>query len=692
MQIGTFNFGFKRTTNTNEGSTTKMNQKNYKQFLVKTIGFIANQGAARKEFSPPEFNLEEIKTASESDSYIKASFVKYEQLMFKAGYELKGDNDKAIEYLKTRFRIMSFSTGKPIDILWQEVGNDLIKYSNAFLIKSRVDNIMNGVKATGVFNKKPVGGYFRVDPSTMEILRDKTGQILKYKQDTGTDEKSFAPTEVIHIYMDKDANNAFGTPRIIAALEDVKLLRRIEGNIISLIYRFSIPIYQWIIGLPEAGFQATDKEIVEAKNEIEKTPMDGVIITNEKTQIKAIGAEGHALNASQYLKYFEARVFSALNMSESQMGRGGSKQDADSMEAQAHNTVKHFQKILSIFFENFIISELLLEGGFNPIINEDDIVKFQFNEISLETKIKVENHEMLKFQSNINTFEEVRRVMGKKADPDESRLYFNMVDNASAIQQIEAKEKSSIELAKVKTDNSESSGIDGNGQNTYNTKVNKDAESRNRPTNQYGTGSVKVKESTTSRKSFDVAYNKFEMLRNNIVDTSNKNISLDDLITLNKQEIMNQIKTLIQNNSQSGVIHALSEIEEINPSLLIPNVDINLYHFEQEASKTLDKLYKDIKKRLQDKRDEESVQTVFETLEYRLRYMLEYVLPKTYWYSFLKTGAKCNIKKAYIQFSSEKDEENHPDTINPKSFKIEDIPAYHSFCSSKITFKAGEKD
>jgi len=679
MQIGTFNFGFKRVTNTNEGSTTKINQKNYKNFLVKAIGFIANQGASRKEFSPPEFNLEEIKIASESDSYIKASFIKYEQLMFKAGYELKGDNDKAIEYLKTRFRIMSFSTGKPIDILWQEVGNDLIKYSNAFLIKSRVDNIMNGIKATGVFNKKPVGGYFRVDPSTMEILRDKNGQILKYKQDTGTDEKSFAPTEVIHIYMDKDANNAFGTPRIIAALEDVKLLRRIEGNIISLIYRFSIPIYQWIIGLPEAGFQATDKEITEAKNEIEKIPMDGVIVTNEKTKIKAIGAEGQALNASPYLKYFEARVFSALNMSESQMGRGGSKQDADSMEAQAHNTVKHFQRILSIFFENFIISELLLEGGFNPITNEKDIVKFQFNEISLETKIKLENHEMLKFQSNINTFEEVRRSLGKKTDTDETRLYFNMIDNSNEIQEIETEEESPAK----------STDINGNGQNT---KVNKDVESRNRPSNQYGTGSVKIKESTVNRKTFDVTYDKFEMLRNNIVDTSNKKISLDDLIILNKQEIMNQIKLLIKSSSQSGINHALSEIEKINSSLLIPDLNINLYHFEQEASKTLDKLYKDIKKRLQDKRDEDSVKTVFETLEYRLEYMLEYILPKTYWYSFLKTGAKYNIKKAYIQFSSEKDEEGHPDTINPKSFRIEDIPAYHSFCNSKITFKAGEND
>ena len=79
--------------------------------------------------------------------------------------------------------------------------------------------------------------------------------------------------------------------------------------------------------------------------------LDGTVITNEKTNIKAIGAEGTALNAEGYLKYFENRVFSALGVSESQMGRGGAKQDADSMESQAHDTVKHIQRTMSIFVQ-----------------------------------------------------------------------------------------------------------------------------------------------------------------------------------------------------------------------------------------------------------------------------------------------------------------------------------------------------
>ena len=105
--------------------------------------------------------------------------------------------------------------------------------------------------------------------------------------------------------------------------------------------------------------------------------LDGTVITNEKTQIKVIGAEGNALSAEGYLKYFEQRVFSALGVSESQMGRGGAKQDADSMESQAHDTVKHIQRTMAIFLQEHMLNELLLEGGFNPILNVNNICEIE---------------------------------------------------------------------------------------------------------------------------------------------------------------------------------------------------------------------------------------------------------------------------------------------------------------------------
>ena len=46
---------------------------------------------------------------------------------------------------------MSFMTGTPFDIVLQQVADDLVAYSNAFLIKSRVDMTnIGGLQAKGL--------------------------------------------------------------------------------------------------------------------------------------------------------------------------------------------------------------------------------------------------------------------------------------------------------------------------------------------------------------------------------------------------------------------------------------------------------------------------------------------------------------------------------------------------------------
>ena len=261
--------------------------RDIKSAIIRNLGILTFTSYNREAFIAPEYNLEEIRNASEADSYIKMAHMKYSYLIYKAGWTLKG-KDQAVEYINQRFRMMSFATGKPMDILFQEVADDMVKYSNAFLVKARVDSVP-GLKASPIFDeKKIVGGYYRVDPASIVIERDKSGNVKRYRQGYGENMRYFKPNDVIHFYMDRDANNAFGTPRILAALEDVQLLRKIEGNIVSLIYRFSRPIFHWKIGIPQQGLQATDPEIKEAQREAERMTYESMIITNEKTEIKAV--------------------------------------------------------------------------------------------------------------------------------------------------------------------------------------------------------------------------------------------------------------------------------------------------------------------------------------------------------------------------------------------------------------------
>lgn len=632
------------------------NPKAISNFAVKSVGFLTSQVYRREIFSRPEYNLEEIRDASESDSYIKISFSKYSYLIFKAGWTFKSDNQEAIDYLNKRFKLMSYCTGKPMDILLQEIADDFTRYSNVILLKSRVDSIP-GVKATPFDSDQVVGGYCRVDPASVKIKRDKYGNVIKYEQGHGANKKQFFPRDVIHMYYDKDANNAFGTPRIIAALDDVKLLRKIEGNIVALIHRFSMPLYQWKIGIPEVGFQGTDAEINRAKREVESSSLDGLIITNEKTEIKAIGAEGHALNAEPYLRYFEDRVFSALGVSASQMGRGGAKQDADSMEAQIHDTVKFIQRTISTWIKETVITELLLEGGFNPFDGSAD-VEFAFEEISLETKLKKENHEMLKYQSNITTFEEARRKMGMKDKvEDEDRLYQRMIADKSSLDQIDRNGEWQERLAKINAaktaanNNSSSSSSNSSSKSSVSTskskarntsgqkQPNKAATNNNRPQNQHGTSSVKVKELS-------------DLVLDFVLDLQEDSISNETVINLYENTIYDYFIRELNRISLRAINEATIEINSVDESYhLLPNKKIDISSQNKELQKNIRTILEDMNDSSSNNKDDISSLSNYYT--YHLKLLLEQHTKTTYDFSYIKAGSLLGMKEVYIKQGNE---------------------------------------
>lgn len=711
--MGLFKRRRKRGTSFTEAKATS----NLKNMITKAAGLIKT--SERGELEAPEYDLAEIKAASESDSYIRVSLLKYSYLLFKAGFRFKGNNESALEYIKTRLYIMSYSTGKPVDIMFQEIGDDLVKYSNAFLVKSRGPQTMNGVTATPAFEaKEPVAGYFRIDPSTVEVDRDKFGTIKSWTQKVDTEEKKYKPEDIIHLYLDKDAANAFGTPRIIAALEDVKLLRGIEGSIATMIYRFAMPLFHWIIGLPQTGFQATNKEIDEAEEVIDKLAADGSVITNEKTQIKVVGAEGSAINAQGYLKYFEERVFAALSTSGAQMGRGGAKQDADSMEAQAHDIVKHIQKTISIFLQHFMINELLMEGGFDPLTNIDDRVEMIFEEINLGTKIKLENHEVYKYQSNLTTFEETRRNVGMVDESDEKRLYDHMIKvevekeiakikGDESIRVAEESHKMALEMQKNTLDaqatataaknNLGTKGINpkGNG-NSGKNDPDKGAKNTQNPQNQHGTTSVKVKENSLNikeksrskkahKKKFDSIYIKYTELRNDISRGAEDRESLMNLVA---ESISKEVSNEVSMNSLNGIIDATNELKKSkNMFYAMPAVNIPTSLYEDDIKDGIKKVFDDINSRIE---NGESVEQSFDRLEYRIRFTIEHIVKKSYWHGYVLGAKALGVKKAYVHFNDSNDAEKHEEVIDLINLNVDNIPPFHPFCDCKINLKKKE--
>lgn len=647
-----------------------------------------------------QYNLKEIKQATETDSILRVVVKKYTELFMKSGYTFKGANDEAVRYLESRIRLMSFMSNNSFELLMRETAYDLVRFSNAFWVKSRVDHIP-AVKAKGIVKSgKAVGGYFRVDPDTMYIQFNDKGEIKGYKQVVeGNREKKFAKEDVIHFTFDRDPGSVWGVPRWIAALEDIRAVRKTESLALTMASRYAIPMLHAKVGLDHDGMGGTKKEVDDVCRVIEKTPTDGVLATTERVKLEAIGIQGSAMDLSPTLNYLENREFSGLEVSASMMGRGGSKQDADSMEEQVHNAVKDMQATFSIQFKHHVIPELLLEGGFNPILNDEDIVDLEFNEINLDTKVKKENHIINLFQSNAITFSEMRSMLGfKNDDVDMSQLYSNLIEQANTLEQIDANAANAMELAQFNQEGAEklarlnaqlsptptstsssTSSADkskgksyakkntGNGKTKKSGKQNGTVKATDSPSNQHGTYSAKIKESELTTT-----------LGDELKEDGSNISNVKDKLTLVAQGMMRE-------GALAGRLHALDSIE--------PTVKHKKPKIAQESetisnfiNSNLTQFFMDIKKPSSNIGAERRLKEAYSKQKYRLDYMMDFVYRKSYWYAFCKECAANGISEVQVQT---KDDSKHSEDhrfkwINTSDFSLSEIPGYSTGCQCTL--------
>ena len=624
-----------------------------KSSALATVG--AAGGSARGTFLSPDVSFEDVNNAYKTDSYVRQAIDKYSELLFKSGWQLHGNNDAAILYLKSRFAYMSFATGNPFDQMLIEIAEDLVKYGNAVLVKVRnKKNItMGSVKATGIGkNAAPIGGYFRINPRTIQVSIDGFGNVTAWQQVvSGGTPSTFKTEDIIHIYYKREAGEVFATPYVAPALEDVRLLRTLEDNTATLVYRYAVPIYQWMIGLAQPGYEASTDEIIEAKNKINEMPSDGAIITNERTTIKSIGAQGQALQAAPYLTYFQERVFTGLGVSDTQMGRGGgaTKGTSDSLDQGTVDRVKAFQKVMALGVTNGMLVELLLEGGFDPLNNPDDMVDFTFNEINIDTQIKVENHKVFLFQNNAVTFEELRADLGRNITVDEARLAYSILA--------------------VNTATPETSNL-------------------NQPENQKGKKLAPVVKPLVASRKLNESVNGIHIKESNeksIYYTYMNDIGLAD--NKNASIIASSASRLISNQILSDLdpIESAKKDVKIEKSL---KTEINLDKEKVLSiveSELRDNIYKLLVETAAKSVDKDKL-AVFQTNEYRLKFIKEYWQSKMYNITKLLCYKQIGVTHIYISGAESTDKICSPKNVELalSNYTTKNIPPFHPGCKCII--------
>ena len=575
--MGLTNFFEKVTTKKLDTPNKKVSGDFQSALKAKPVTLGEYRNANAQNPGARSYDLAQIKNAVLTDSYLAVAVRKFSQLITKAGYQIKSKNEDAANYINDRLKVIEFRTKIPFYTLITSIARDLYTYSNSYIIKTRDNNTEKfGLKAEKIFSGGAISGLFLADPESVTIRRNEAGAIDVYV----INQEEYSPNDVIHLYIDKMNNADYGTSRIYSALEDVTMLRKAEGLVMTILYRFAIPVLHIKVGNTAEGQYATQKEINDARDAFQEMPNDGFIVTNERTEIQAITPNMQANQLLHFLEYLELRVFSALNASKSSMGRGGGQSSADNTEALMHDEVRAFQNVITNFIEKYLFTELLLEGGFNPLLNKDDYVSFAFNEVSIDTKIKLESNTIQKYQGNVITLEEARRELGFSNEVSEEDMYAFTITQKGKLDLVDAQADAAIKTAKATialnpqtNSSSDKDGLDNrkfNGKksaSTPNDYFSNDANPSNQNTDKY---SIKVKESLNTEQNIEDYSKNFSEVDKLYKDLSN---ILTDGDAIEDEKFRAALHEYALDFAKQGVNHSQAN-NKTNKDKITPNIDV----------------------------------------------------------------------------------------------------------------------
>lgn len=655
------------------------------------ISYVRNATSGRENFEGPiNVNFNTIANAYLTDSYIRQSVDKHVDFLFKAGYDIIGKDDSALEYVNARIRAIELAIGQSFESFLREVADELIKFHNVFIVKVRQPGSYKypgNITATGIYSNKPVVAYFMLPASSITISRDVTGAVTKYRQEipgvTGKNGEQYfdiKPEDMIHIYIDRPAGRAFGVPYLWEVLDDVKILRHLEELSVNMIYKNIFPLYVYTVGTPDAP--AEEGEVDEVREYLGSDfTFNGGLVVPERHKINVESPGNSALDVTSYLDYYKKRSFAGLGVSPTLMGEGdtASRSTADTIDQGFKDRIKSFQKEIELAIQDKMFKELLLEGGFDFIENPDLLVGFRFHEIDLNSKIQKENHLVQMFTQNSITHDELRRELGLEplSDEEMGRLYSRIITafvNAEAAAQA-------------------------------NTAANNSGDNKDQPANQSGKKLSPDKnkeflELVSGNIKMDKYYNAMrEDIVNAIVnDLKDKDLTfyaqydiirLGMIISLAIKNIKESINTIISSQFMQGVVDAKTQAGKEIKNVI--NIRTGIKHIQDTASERTNKVIEEISlkiiesiKRSTQDNLKENLERVFNKEEFRLVFLNNTEPMIAYNNGFMNTARAMEIKRVYIETEDTCEKCTAFDSIETTS---DNIPPFHPNCKCKLVIK-----
>lgn len=391
--------------------------------------FFAPTGGKDTYFRPHVYDLYEYGRIIDTESFVARAFNKKRSLMFKYGYELSSEDDRNGEYIAKRINEISYVSNMPFDLFLRETAMNLITFHNAYVLKVRKKESSSGkVIKTETKEIEPIAAYFNLPPETIQVKVNEAGVPFKYRQYVSpTKFREYSPEDIIHICYNKRTGFVMGTPPLEPVKDDILALRRIEESIETLIYKSLFPIIHVKVGTekaPARKFPDGTTEVDKATGYLKSIEDAGGLVTNERVEIKAIGAESIALRVEGYLAHFKSRVFIGLGMSAIDFGEGDStgRATGEVLSESLKESVMDYQTALGEYISFMFFKPLLVESGRYKAdyqIPDEEMVWFKFGNLDITGLMKMESHELNKMTQGAQSINETRKKVGLKQKSDD---------------------------------------------------------------------------------------------------------------------------------------------------------------------------------------------------------------------------------------------------------------------------------
>ena len=383
-------------------------------------------------------DIEKIDAAYEKEGYFRRVCNRITELFFKRKYVIKSRSKRNAKLIKTKINEIEEYSGKSFILILSEILLDLLKYGNAFVYKYRTltKPTIGRSWNKGSKKEKPIIALFPLSASDVifDINNKKTKDVIKrFAIKSNTGETLTMPVEsVIHFKVYAGAGELLGNPAVGPSIGDIISLRRIEENMELLVFNYAIPFFHVIIGDPDHPVNKADELIT--KSTIEDMPMNGIFVSDYSTKVEAVSSRNATIDIQPIAEHFKKRILATLASSLVEMGESDTTNKSTSLTVSriTQDVAKYYQMIIEEFL-NFLFMKPLMHELKIDTTDDNKKVTFVFPEIDLDELLALENMDLLLFNSNVITFEEVRQQLGyNPMTPSEiERTKFNLFPGKS---------------------------------------------------------------------------------------------------------------------------------------------------------------------------------------------------------------------------------------------------------------------